>query len=159
MIYSDNGSSCIFSAIVCFVFLCLFGFLAFFLIRKGRELLKERSTISGVILFGVSAIWVAGAVFSATVCIHSLLSYAKVCRHDFSMIEGNVQVRNIEEQTHRGDLLGYTVELTVDGKAFSPETDFPREVVTVLESGRKLRFYYLEEPNGAIDVYEITDCE
>ena len=58
------------------------------------------------------------------------------------ILSGDVEVITFEESYYRGDFIGYSVELLVDGEIIAPSNTFSEDVVAYFNSDKKLIIQY-----------------
>lgn len=61
---------------------------------------------------------------------------------DALYLVGDVEVRSCESVDYRGDFVGYTVELSVDGEIIAPANTFSEDVVAYFNSDKELIIQY-----------------
>ena len=71
------------------------------------------------------------------------VSYNHNMKNDKALIlSGDVEVITFEESYYRGDFIGYSVELSVDGEIIAPSNTFSEDVVAYFNSNEELIIQY-----------------
>lgn len=78
---------------------------------------------------------------------------------DALYLVGDVEVLSCESADYRGDFVGYTVELFVDGSIIAPSNTFSEDVIAYFNSDKELIIQYRNIEGDGLYVWSIKTVE